>query len=49
MMSGRFFDLPSATKGRCPLTPPETFLEKGFWTSKNFVGNLWAGFVAVLF
>jgi hypothetical protein len=25
-------------KGLCPLTPPETFLKKGFWTSKNFWG-----------
>jgi hypothetical protein len=23
-------------RGFAPLTPPETFLKKGFWTSKNF-------------
>jgi hypothetical protein len=27
-------------QGRCPCTPPRTFLKKGSWNSKNFQKNI---------
>jgi hypothetical protein len=33
--------------GALPRAPPETFLKKGFWTSKNFWKNIWIEFLTL--